>query len=111
MYVGETSRALADRIREHRGLTHKIQKNIIDFGSLERISALAFHAIEHSHSIKFEQPEILSMNWHIYRGRIAAEQWYINNENNGMQCLATVTTSGLKSAITPYFMTHSCKTL
>ncbi len=26
VYVGETSRALADRIREHRGLTHKIPK-------------------------------------------------------------------------------------
>ncbi len=26
VYVGETSRALADRISEHRGLTHKIPK-------------------------------------------------------------------------------------
>ncbi len=79
VYVVEAARALADRMRGHRGLTHKIPKNMVDFEHLERSSAIALHAIEHSHSINFEQPEILSKNWHIYRERIAAEQWY-NNE-------------------------------
>ncbi len=58
----------------------KFQKNMVDFEDLERRSAIALHAIEHSHIINFEQPEILSRNWHIYKKRIAAEQWYINNE-------------------------------
>ncbi len=58
----------------------KFQKNMVDFDNLERSSAIALNAIEHSHSINFEQPEILSKNWHFYRERIAAEQWYINNE-------------------------------
>ncbi len=48
VYVGETSHALADRMREHRGLTHKIPKNMADFENLERSSAIALHAIEHS---------------------------------------------------------------
>ncbi len=62
---------------------------MVDFENLERSSVIALHAIAHSHSINFEQPEILSMNWYIYRERIAAEQWYINNEkvtnNNKIQ--------------------------
>ncbi len=58
----------------------KFQINMVDFENLERSSAKALHAIEHSHSINFEQPEILAKNWHIYRERIAAEQLYINND-------------------------------
>ncbi len=74
VYFGETSRTLADRKREQRGLSHKIPKNMVDFENLERSSAIALHAIEHSHNINFEQPESLLKNWYIYRERIAVEQ-------------------------------------
>ncbi len=55
-------------------------KNMVDFENLERSSTIALRAIEHLHSINFEPLEILPKNWHIYRERITAEQWYINNE-------------------------------
>ncbi len=80
VYVGETSRALTERIHEHRNLSKKVPKNMVEFENLETSSAIALHSIEHSHTINFNQPEILSKNWQIYRERIAAEQWFISNE-------------------------------
>ncbi len=80
VYVGETSRALTERIHEHRNLSKKVPKNMVEFENLETSSAITLHLIEHSHTINFNQPEILSKNWQIDRERIAAEQWFISNE-------------------------------
>ncbi len=52
---------------------------MVEFENLETSSA-SLHSIEHSHTINFYQPEVLSKNWQIYRERIAAEQWFISNE-------------------------------
>ncbi len=53
---------------------------MVEFENLKTSSAIALHSIEHSHTINFNQPEILSKNWQINRERIAAEQWFISNE-------------------------------
>ncbi len=57
----------------------KIQ-GLFEFENMETSSAIALYSIEHSHTVNFNQPEILSKNWQIYRERIDTEQWYISNE-------------------------------
>ena len=86
VYIGETSRPLPDRMREHIRLSRKIPKNMDDRNKLERSSAIALHAIEMNHKVNFDEPEILSQNWQIYRERIAAEQWHIALEPSACNC-------------------------
>ncbi len=43
-------------------------------------AAKAFHVLETEHHVDFENPEILSKYWPIYRDRINAEQWFISHQ-------------------------------
>ncbi len=81
VYIGETSRALSDRAREHSSLSKKkIPRNMDEWRNLETSSAIALHAIEANHRVDFDAPVILSSNWQLYRERIAAESWFISGE-------------------------------
>ena len=84
--IEERSRPVPDRMREHIRLSRKIPKNMDDRNKLERSSAIALHAIEMNHKVNFDEPEILSQNWQIYRERIAAEQWHIALEPSACNC-------------------------
>ncbi len=82
VYVAETSRALTEEIHEHRHLSNKVAKNMIELEILETSPPIALHSIKYSHLVNFNQPETLSKNWQVYGERITAEQWFISNEPN-----------------------------
>ncbi len=79
VYIGETSRSVADRMKEHSRLTKRHPKNNEERTKLESNSAIALHVLETEHHVDFENPEILSKYWPIYRDRINAEQWFISH--------------------------------
>ncbi len=51
-----------------------------DSTKLERSSAIALHVLETEHHVDFDNSEILSKYWPIYRDRINAEQWSISHQ-------------------------------
>ncbi len=50
VYIGETSRSVADRMKEHSELTKRHPKNNEERTKLERSSAIALHVLETEHS-------------------------------------------------------------
>ncbi len=72
--IGETSRSVADRMKEHSRLTKRHPKNNEERTKLERSSAIALHVLETEHHVDFDNPEILSKYWPNYKDRINAEQ-------------------------------------
>ncbi len=80
VYIGETSRSVADRMKEHSRLTKRHPKNNEERTKLERSSAIALHILETEHHVDFNNPEILSKHWPIYRDRMNAEQWFISHQ-------------------------------
>ncbi len=77
VYIGETSRSVADRIKEHSRLT---KRHLKSGTKIERSSAIALHVLETEHHLDFDNPEILSKYWPIYGHRIYAEQWFISHQ-------------------------------
>ncbi len=77
VYIGETSGSVADRMKEHSRLTKRHPKNNEERTKLERSSAIA---LETEHHVDFDNPEILSKHWPIYRDRMNAEQWFISHQ-------------------------------
>ncbi len=71
---------MADRMNEHSRLTKRHPKNNEERTKLERSSAIALHVLETEHHVEFDNPEILSKYWPIYRVRINAEQWFISHQ-------------------------------
>ncbi len=80
LYIGETSRSVADRMNEQSRLTKRHPKNNQERTKLERSSAIALHVLETEHHVDFDNPEILSKYWPIYRDRRNAEQWFISHQ-------------------------------
>ncbi len=80
VYIDETSRSVADRMKEHSRLTKRHPKNNEERTKLERSSAIALHVLETERYVDFENSEILSKYWPIYRDRINAEQWFISHQ-------------------------------
>ncbi len=72
-----TSRSVADRMKEHLQLTKRQPKKNEERTKLERSSAIALHGLETEHNVDFDNHEILSKYWPIYR--INAEQWFISH--------------------------------
>ncbi len=70
VYIGETSRSVADRMKEHSQLTKRHPKNNEERTKLECSSAIALHVLGTEHHVDFDNPEILSKYWPIYRDRI-----------------------------------------
>ncbi len=66
-------------MKEHSWLTKRHPKNNEEQTKLERSSAIALRILETEHDVGFNNPEILSKHWPIYRGRINAEQWFISH--------------------------------
>ncbi len=62
---------MANRTKEHSRLTKKQYKND-EPTKLERSSVIA----QLYHNVDFDNPEILSKYWPIYKGRINAVQWF-----------------------------------
>ncbi len=60
VYIGVTSRSVADRMKEHSQLTKRHPKNNEERTKLERSSAIALHVLETEHHVDFDNPEILS---------------------------------------------------
>ncbi len=67
-------------VKEHSRLTKRHPKNNEERTKLERSSAIALHVLETEHNVDFDNPEILSQYWPIYRDRINAEQWFISHQ-------------------------------
>ncbi len=80
VYIGETSRSVADTMKEHSRRTKRHTKNNEKRTKLERSSVIALHVLETEHHVDFNNPEILSKNWPIYRDRMNAEQWFISHQ-------------------------------
>ncbi len=66
-------------MKEHSRLTRRHPKNNEDRTKLERNSAVALHVLEIEHRVDFDNPEILSKYWLIYRDRINADQWFVSH--------------------------------
>ncbi len=79
-HIGETSRSVADRMKEHSRLTKRHPKNNEERTKLERSSAIALNVLETEHHVDFDNPEILTKCCPIYRDRINAEQWLISHQ-------------------------------
>ncbi len=79
-YIGETSGSVADRMKEHSRLTRRHQNDIEEQTKLERSSAIALHAVGIQHHVGFDNSEIISKYWPIYRDRINAEQGFISRQ-------------------------------
>ncbi len=77
VYIGETSRSVTDRMKEHSRLTKRHPKNNEERTKLERSSAVALHVLETEHHVDFDNPKILSKYWPIYGDRINSEKWFI----------------------------------
>ncbi|CAH8464949.1 unnamed protein product [Schistosoma rodhaini] len=58
-YVGETSRQLKVRLKEHKQCLKNVPKTSVDLRKLENKSAIALHALETGHMINFEGAKIL----------------------------------------------------
>ena len=80
VYVGETSRPISRRAREHSYLAKRRPRNMTERQRLENNSAIALHAIENEHRVDFDHPQILSRNWKNGKERKAVEQYFIQRE-------------------------------
>ncbi len=78
VYIGETSRSVADRMKEHLRLTKRHPKNNEERTKVERSSVIALLVLETEHHVDFDNSEILSKYWPIYRDR--TEQWFISHQ-------------------------------
>ena len=74
VYIGQTGRTLEHRLKEH--------KRALTSGNVSQ-SAVAEHAMDESHTIKWEEAEVV--NHHpFYRQRCALEAWHIRTERHKM---------------------------
>ena len=74
VYIGQTGRTLEHRLKEH--------KRALTSGNVSQ-SAVAEHAMDESHTIKWEEAEVV--NHHpLYRQRCALEAWHIRTERHKM---------------------------
>ncbi len=55
------------------------QRNNEERIKLERSSAIALYVLETELHVVFDNPEVLSKYWPIYRDRISAGQWFISH--------------------------------
>ncbi len=67
-------------MKEHSRLTKRHPKTYEERTKIERSSDIALHVLEKEHHVDFDNPEILSKYWPIYRDRINAEQWLISHQ-------------------------------
>ena len=74
VYIGQTSRTLKHRLTEH--------KRALRLGEAAQ-SAVAEHAMEEDHTIKWEDAEVVDHN-HRYRQRCTLEAWHIRTERHKM---------------------------
>ncbi|TNN21244.1 reverse transcriptase, partial [Schistosoma japonicum] len=82
-YVGETSRQLNVRLKEHILCSKHIPKSSNDILKLENKSAIALHSIESGHSIDFNGIKILQKGFNSYKERLTSEALHIwANPNN-----------------------------
>ncbi|CAH8541549.1 unnamed protein product [Schistosoma rodhaini] len=82
-YVGETSRQLNVRVKEHKQCLKHIPKSSDDVRKLENKSAIALHSLESGHTIDFDGTRILQKAFNSYKERQTAEALYIwANPNN-----------------------------
>ncbi len=79
--IGETSKSVVDRMKDHSRLTKRHPKNNEERTKLERSSAIVLHVLETEHHVDVDNPEILRKYWPIYRHRINAEQWFISHQS------------------------------
>ena len=74
VYIGQTGRTLEHRLKEH--------KRALTSGNVSQ-SAVAEHAMDESHTIKWEEAEVVNHHPH-YRQRCALEAWHIRTERHKM---------------------------
>ncbi len=60
-------------MKEHSRLTKRHPKNNEERTTLKRSSAVALHVLETEHDVDFENPEIMSKYWPIYKHHINAD--------------------------------------
>ncbi len=80
VYIGETSRSVADRMKENSRVTKRHPKNNDGRTKLKCSSAIALHVQETEHHVDFNNPEMLCMHLPIYRDRMNADQWLISHQ-------------------------------
>ena len=74
VYVGQTGRTLAHRLKEH--------KRTLTSGNLAQ-SAVAEHATQQSHAIDWECATVIDTE-QIFHRRCTLESWHIQSETNAM---------------------------
>ncbi len=71
---------MADRVKEHSRLTKRHLKNSEERTKLEHSSAIVLNVLETEYHVDFDNPEILSKHWSIYRDRIKTDQWFLSHQ-------------------------------
>ena len=78
VYIGQTSRQLKTRIKEHQRLLRVRPSNQKQLKKLQNDSAIALHAIAESHTIDFQGTTIVQQGFRSHRERLCAESVHIN---------------------------------
>ncbi|CAH8673988.1 unnamed protein product [Schistosoma rodhaini] len=77
VYIGESSREILTRAKEHIRYTKKPPNNPVELDRLQIKSAIAVHAIFNSHQIDFKNIKILQKGFSNYKERRVAEAFHI----------------------------------
>nr|CAH8860870.1 unnamed protein product [Trichobilharzia regenti] len=77
VYVGETSRQVNIRMKEHKQCLKVVPKSSADLKKLENNSAIALHSIETGHKIDFDKTKVLQKGFGSYQERLTAEALHI----------------------------------
>ncbi len=86
-------------MKEHSQLTKRHPKNTEERTKLERSTDIALRVLETEHHVDFDNPEILSEYWPIYRDRRNAEQLFISHQPEAKPPIQLIKT----------FIFHLCK--
>ncbi|CAH8594556.1 unnamed protein product [Schistosoma bovis] len=76
-YIGESSREIVTRAKEHIRYTKKPPNNPVELNQLQIKSAIAVHAIFNNHQIDFKNIKILQKGFSNYKERRVAEAFHI----------------------------------
>ena len=81
-YIGQTSRTLRTRVKEHKNLSKGKPDHQISYTNLEKSSAIAAHCIDKDHKIDWDNVSILMSNLNNWKERLIAESIFINSTDN-----------------------------
>ena len=78
-YIGQTSRQLDVRVKEHKRCATKLPTDVTRLKKLENDSAIALHAVLNDHKVAFDKPRLLKHSFRTHKQRLVTEALFINS--------------------------------